>query len=85
MTKGKKSRMTDDRFQLLDDMGFKWSVTMPPKATTTTTQAQAETMEPKAEPTDVTLEAEEPEPTNTVVDGSESATLLETTPDPAEV
>lgn len=23
--KGKKSRMTDDRFKLLDDLGFRWS------------------------------------------------------------
>ena len=29
MTKGKKSRMTNDRYKKLDDLGFKWSVAMP--------------------------------------------------------
>jgi hypothetical protein len=33
MTKNKKSRMTQDRFQMLDDLGFKWSTTMPHKTT----------------------------------------------------
>lgn len=33
MTKNKKSRMTQDRFQMLDDLGFKWSTTMPQKTT----------------------------------------------------
>ena len=31
MIKGKRSRMTDERFQMLDAMGFKWSTTMPSK------------------------------------------------------
>lgn len=33
MTKGKKSRMTEDRFQKLDTMGFKWSIATLPKGT----------------------------------------------------
>lgn len=33
MIKGKRSRMTDDRFQKLDALGFKWSTTNPSKAT----------------------------------------------------
>jgi hypothetical protein len=45
MTKNKMSRMTQDRYKLLDDLGFKWSTAMPHKprkpvtAATTTTIA----------------------------------------------
>jgi hypothetical protein len=31
MIKGKRSRMTEDRYQKLDELGFKWSTSMPPK------------------------------------------------------
>jgi hypothetical protein len=34
MIKGKKSRMTEDRFKKLDEAGFKWSTTTPTKGST---------------------------------------------------
>jgi hypothetical protein len=33
MKKGKKSRMTQERFQQLDDLGFKWSTSIAKKGT----------------------------------------------------
>jgi hypothetical protein len=48
MTKGKKSRMTEDRFQKLDTLGFKWSVATPPKGTGST--FHGETFEEKQPP-----------------------------------
>jgi hypothetical protein len=50
MTKGKKSRMTEDRFQKLDTLGFKWSVATPPKDTRSTFHGEALTTSEEKQP-----------------------------------
>jgi hypothetical protein len=50
MTKGKKSRMTEDRFKKLDTLGFKWSVATPPKGTGSTFHGETLTTSEEKQP-----------------------------------
>jgi hypothetical protein len=81
MTKNKKSRMTQDRFQLLDDLGFKWSTTMPQKATSTVTtvvKAKKGAAATTTTETPTTAVKDEAAATTTATTTTEEATTTET-------
>eukprot|EP00934_Nitzschia_sp_Nitz4_P006998 Nitzschia sp. Nitz4//scaffold28_size193895//28642//29952//NITZ4_001629-RA/size193895-augustus-gene-0.290-mRNA-1//1//CDS//3329545874//6988//frame0 len=62
MIKGKKSRMTTDRFLKLDSLGFRWSTSMPARAKNRKDPKAPETKEDVGTTNDLPGEKEDPKP-----------------------